>query len=220
MWYVYCGTECYPEIIGGIANLRKEAQLLAELYDAAGNFHKLPSASPDVILAEYAAKNRHYLVAINGTTAPCNVDFAINGKTFHTVGEDDAFTVVDGRLHDKLDKYQVKVYVTDAALARSFRIADSANQIAEVARALHKKGNIAYTPVSNAKVSLNFTPRGKGRPLWHLADGSTSRPLVPIEGKKGSLAVTFEFPKEQCASRARIYGTAIKSAVVGLKRSR
>ncbi|MBO4513541.1 MAG: hypothetical protein J5746_12325, partial [Victivallales bacterium] len=162
---------------------------------------------------------RHYVVAINGATAPRNVDFPLNGKTFFTAGEDDSFTVADGRLHDKLDKYQVKIYVTDAALARSFRIADSARQIAEVAKALHKEGNIAYTPVSNAKVSLNFTPRGKGRPLWHLADGSTSRPMVPIEGKKKAMAVTMEFPKEQRASRARIYGTVIKSAVVEVERN-
>jgi len=218
VWYVYCGTECYPDIIGGIACLRKEAQLLGELYDAAGNFRKLPSSSPDVILAEYAAKNRHYLVAVNGSTVPCDVDFPLNGKTFHTVGEDDAFAVADGRLKDRLDKYQVKIYVTDAALAKSFRIADSANHIAELARALHKQGNIAYTPASNAKVSLNFTARGKGRPLWHLADGSVSRPIAPMPGQKGSLAVTFEFPKEQRASRARIYGTAIKSAVVEMEK--
>ncbi|MBO4513223.1 MAG: carbohydrate binding family 9 domain-containing protein, partial [Victivallales bacterium] len=218
VWYVYCGSECYPDIIGGIAFLRKEAQMLSELYDAAGFFRKLPSASPDVILAEYATKNRHYVVAINGSTTPRDVVFPINGKSFFTAGEDDAFTVADGKLHDKLEKYQVKIYTTDTTLARSFRIADGNILIAETAKSLHKKGNIAYTPVSNAKVTLNFTPRGKGRPLWHLADGSTSRPMVPIEGKKVAMAVTMEFPKEQRASRARIYGSGIKSAVVEIEK--
>ena len=217
VWYVYCGTECYPDIIGGIAFLRKEAQLLGELYDAAGQFRKLPSPA-NVIMAEYATKNRTYVVAINGATVPCNVEYALNGKSFHTVGEDDAFTVSDGKLHDKLEKYQVKIYTTDAVLARSFRIADSNIMIAETAKELHKKGNIAYTPVSKAKVSVNFTPQGKGRPLWHLADGSTSRPITPQPGQKGPFAVTFEFPKEQRASRARIYGAAIKGAVVEIEK--
>ncbi len=217
VWYVYCGTECYPDIIGGIAFLRKEAQLLGELYDAAGQFRKLPSPA-NVIMAEYATKNRTYVVAINGATVPCNVEYALNGKSFHTVGEDDAFTVSDGKLHDKLEKYQVKIYTTDAVLARSFRIADSNIMIAETAKELHKKGNIAYTPVSKARVSVNFTPQGKGRPLWHLADGSTSRPITPLPGEKGPFAVTFEFPKEQRASRARIYGAAIKGAVVEIEK--
>ncbi len=218
VWYVYCGTECYPDIMGGIAFLRREAQLLGELHDAAGLFRKLPTASPDVLLAAYDTEKRHYVVAVNGTTAVCNVDFPLHGMAFHTVGEDDAFTVANGRLHDRLDKYQVKIYVTDKALARSFRVSDHTRLIAESAKALHKKGNIAYVPASNAKISLDFTPRGKGRPSWHLADGSVSRPITPPPGHKGVLTVTFDFPRQQRASRARVYGPGVKGAVVEIER--
>lgn len=217
VWYVYNGSECYPELIGGIASLHKELAVLKDLwYD--GKYRKLPSASPDVLLYECTAKGRRYLIAVNTATQPRSFALPVGGRTFYTAGEEDTFTVRDGKLHDTLAKYQVKVYVSDASLARSFRVTDSKLVIEKTAAALHKKGNLAYWPVSGVKIALNFKPRGRNPLVWHLADGSNSRPLIPLQGQKVKPAVTMTFPREIRAGRALLYGRKLKRAVVEIER--
>ena len=217
VWYVYAGSEAYPDIIGGVAYLRKELEALADLRDGAGDYKQLESPSPDLLLAAYAAKGRDYIIAINTSYEQKTFALKVGEKQYHAVGEEDSFSVENGILHDTLGKCQVRIYVTDQKLARSVRLSEAKESIAEVATSLHKKGNIAYSPISKVVISLNFTPRGKGRPLWHLADGSTSRPISLAPGQKVKPAVILTFPNEVRASKALLYGKKLKSAVVEIE---
>ena len=217
-WYVWTGSECYPELMGGVAFLAQEARALSELYTHSRRCKALPSGAEDVLLYGCEVGSRSYRIAISAATEERSFSFPVNGKTYYTAGEEDAFTVRDGKLCDKLAKYQVKVYVSDETLARSFRIADSEKMIAEAAKGLHKPGNLAYTPVSKAEITVNIPQPGKKRPLWHLADGSLSRPLTPGPKLKVKPAVTMTFPKEVRAGRAVLYGRNLKSAVVEIER--
>lgn len=213
-WYIFSGLQSEPEVYLGLAQLRKEANILKDLWFNGYLRVMLDTGHPDVLAARYPGENgRHYIVAVNCSVSPQNISLPAEGKTYFAAGENLSFAPVGGKLNDRLETYQTRVYLTDKKTAESFSLDEYKAKTAEALKRLCKPGNLAYFRNSHVRFELSWDKNNTG--VWHLADGAFDK-MFRINKKflPKDKAVTITFPAKVRASRLCLFGMNIRKGII------